>query len=193
MFAMMRGWSVTRFAAARGDLGFDAAPAETLRSWVGISGLGGEALTASLAPLTDPVDPESAQSRAADLTGLVSVRPLSSQDWLSLAGMRLAAGRPQREILAALEMSWVTGPNEGPVMAQRGLFGLLQWEVLPGDVGKRAVDDLAAAILASAADNGDLFTAKKVLTAKSPEARRLIAALLEADGVSGTQIARLGL
>jgi hypothetical protein len=192
-FAIIRGWSVTRFAAARGDLGFDAARAESLRGWVGTPGLGGEALTASLAPLTDPVDAQSARSRATDLTGLVSVRPLSSQDWLSLAAMRLVAGQPQKEIIAALEMSWLTGPNEGPVMAQRGLFGLLQWEVLPEDVRKRALDDLAAAILASAADDGDLFTAKKVLSAKSPEARRLIAALLKVDGVSGTQIARLGL
>ena len=40
-------------------------------------------------------------------------------------------------------LSWVTGPNEGYVMAERGIFGLTLWEVLSPDLRSRVAVDLA--------------------------------------------------
>jgi hypothetical protein len=40
--------------------------------------------------------------------------------------------------LEALQLSVVTGPNEGYMITQRGLFGIWQWEVLPQEVKARS-------------------------------------------------------
>ena len=39
----------------------------------------------------------------------------------------------------------LTGPNEGYVMAERGIFGVSLWESLPPDLKSRVVIDLARA------------------------------------------------
>ena len=77
--------------------------------------------------------PETGQRQAAELTALVAARPLSSQAWLSLAVFRLVARDELASVLAALRLSWLTGPNEGSVLWRRGVFGLALWEFLPAD------------------------------------------------------------
>jgi hypothetical protein len=192
-FAVFRGWSIVRFVDARAHLGSRETGVEVVRSWVGVPGLGGAALQASLTQIADVTDADGARKRADDLSALLSVRPLSPVNWLSLGGMRLVTGQPGKEVLAALAMSWVTGPNEGSVMLQRGVFGLLLWEVLPADVRKRVIYDVAGAILGTPVGDSELAQAKNVLSTKSVDARREIASLMQAERVSATQIARLGL
>jgi len=128
-----------------------------------------------------------------DLTALLAVRPLSAIDWLSLAGMRLATGQSSSAVLAALTMSAVTGANEGAVMMQRAMFGLLQWEALPADARRRAIGDLAGALHGGVAADGAMMVAKNLLRAKSPEVRSEIAGLLSADRISTAELARMGL
>jgi len=118
---------------------------------------------------------------------------LSSANWLSLAGMRLVAGQPEKQVLAALTMSWLTGPNEGSVMLQRGVFGLLLWEVLPADLRKRVIDDVTGAILGAVAHDSELTAAKNILSTKSVDIREEIASLMLGKSLSATQLARLGL
>jgi hypothetical protein len=123
----------------------------------------------------------------------VAIRPLSSGDWLSLAEMQLAAGQSRTDILAALRMSELAGPNEGSLMWQRGTFGLMIWELLPLDARRQAVDDISGAIAGTPIGNTDLAPANQILTAKSSETKEEITGLIRGKGVSAVQLARLGL
>ena len=136
---------------------------------------------------------DDARRRADGLSAILAVHPLSSADWLSLSGMRLVTGQPYEQVLGALAMSWVTGPNEGSVMLQRGIFGLLQWEVLPAEPRQRTIADLAEALLGTAVQDGEINPAKNVLAGKSEEVRREIADRLSAAGVAAAELARMGL
>ena len=49
------------------------------------------------------------------------------------------------QVLGSLELSMLTGPNEGYVMAERGIFGVSLWESLSPDLKSRVAIDLARA------------------------------------------------
>lgn len=191
-FVAASGWSVAQFAVARGDLGGRPA-AELIRGWAEVPGLAGDALAASLTRMRDAADVEGARRRAADLGLLLAARPLSSDGWLSLAAMRATTAQPSGEVLDALTMSWLTGPNEGPIMMRRGLFAVMLWETLPAAARKRAADDISGAVLAQAAGETDMAAAGRVLAAKSPATRQEIANLLAADGLPAAALSQLGL
>src|SRR5262249_52992175 len=122
-----------------------------------------------------------------------AVHPLSSANWLALAGMKLVTGQPHPQVLGALAMSALTGPNEGAVMLQRGVFGLLQWERLPEDVRRRTAMDLAGAVLGTHVEDADLLPAKNILREKPPQTRQEVGELLRADGVPASELGRIGL
>jgi hypothetical protein len=191
--AIVRGWNIVGFVDARAHFGAHETGVEEIRSWDKVPGLRDAARQASLTKIADMTDADGARKRADDLSGLLSVRPLSPANWLSLSGMRLVAGQNEKEVLSALEMSWVTGPNEGPIMLQRGIFGVMLWEVLPPDARKRVIDDLAGAILGTPTDDRELNMVKNVLSTKSLDIREEIASLMRAENVSATRLARLGL
>ena len=48
------------------------------------------------------------------------------------------------QVLGSLELSMLTGPNEGYVMAERGIFAVSLWEGLSPDLKSRVAIDLAA-------------------------------------------------
>ena len=92
------------------------------------------------------IDLETGAERAAELTAILAARPLASQAWLSLAVFRLVAREQPASVVAALRLSWVTGPNESSLLWQRGVFGLALWDFLPADARERTTRDLARAI-----------------------------------------------
>ena len=47
------------------------------------------------------------------------------------------------QVLGSLKLSMLTGPNEGYVMAERGIFGVSLWESLSPDLKRRVINDLA--------------------------------------------------
>ena len=47
--------------------------------------------------------------------------------------------------MGSLKLSMLTGPNEGYLMAERGIFGVSLWENLSPDLKRRVVIDLARA------------------------------------------------
>jgi hypothetical protein len=192
-FTMARGWSIVRFVDARTHFAAHEIGVEEIRSWDKAPGLRDAALQISLTKIEGMTDIDGARTRADDLTVLLSVRPLSSVNWLSLSGMRLVAGRNEKDVLSALEMSWVTGPNEGSIMLQRGLFGILLWESLPSDARRRVVDDLAGAIRGTPIGDSELNVVRGVLSEKSVDIRQEIASLMQAEGVPASQLSRLGL
>ena len=192
-FTIVHGWSIIRFVDARANFTAHETEVEQIRSWDKAPGLRDAALQTSLTKIADMTNVDGARKRADDLSELLSVRPLSSVNWLSLSGMRLVAGRNEKEVLSALEMSWVTGPNEGSIMLQRGVFGVLLWETLSPDARRRVIDDLAGAMLGTPVGESELNGVKNVLSEKSVDIRQEIAGLMQAGSIPATQLARLGL
>jgi hypothetical protein len=191
--AIVRGWSIVRFVDARAHFAAHKIGGEELRSWDTAPGLRDAALQISSTSIAGMTDVDGARRRADDLSELLSIQPLSSVNWLSLSGMRLVAGQSETEVLSALEMSWVTGPNEGNIMLQRGVFGILLWETLPPDARRRVIDDVAGAILGTPVGDSELNVVKNVLGEKSVDIRQEIASLMRARSVPASQLARLGL
>jgi hypothetical protein len=191
-FSMTCGWNIIRFVDARGHL-HGQTGIEKIRYWEKIPALRVAALQASLTQMSNVTDVDGARKRADDLSALLSLQPMSPVNWLSLSGMRLISGQSEKEVLAALEMSWVTGPNEGSIMLQRGIFGVMLWEILSTDARGRVIADLAGAILGMPTDDNELKAANNVLATKSVDIQEELATRLKAEGISATQLLRLGL
>jgi hypothetical protein len=49
------------------------------------------------------------------------------------------------QVFASLELSMMTGPNEGYIMPDRGIYGVSLWPRLSPDLKRRVANDLAAA------------------------------------------------
>ena len=187
-YAAMRGWEVVGFAVAVEQTRGDAA--DSFLGWRDVPGISGAAINAALSRMPFETSPADAERRADTLGMLLAVRPLSSSDWLSLAGVRVASDAPRDKVISALTMSYLSGPNED-IMLQRGIFGLLQWEMLTDADRQRVIRDLAGAITANAIP--DLGTIKLILDQKSAEARSDVQAMLGAERVPPADLARIGL
>jgi hypothetical protein len=192
-FAVVRGWSLAQFAEERARISSNANAVGGVGRWMGVPGLAGAALETALKqnPAASGID--DAQKRAETLAKLLAVRPLSSKEWLQLAVMRLVAGEPQKQVLAALFMSSVTGPNEGGVMWSRGVLGLSLWQALPADARQRTIDDLVGVMRVTPVGDGEMSAVKDVLDMKPAETRSAIADLLRAEGVTEADLGRMGL
>jgi hypothetical protein len=192
-FVAIRGWSLAQFAEQRARILSNPNAVGGVGQWMGIPGLAGAVLETALKqnPAASGID--DAQKRAETLARLLALRPMSSKDWLQLAVMRLVAGEPQKQVLAALLMSWVTGPNEGGLMWQRGVLGLSLWQALSPDARQRTIDDLVGVMRVTPVGDGEMSAAKDVLDMKPAEARSEIAELLRAQRVTEADLGRMGL
>jgi hypothetical protein len=191
VFAVVRGWGITEFAQTQAIS--NRSNIDDLRDWIRIPGIMSAALQSSLARTPRVSDVEGARDRARKLTALLSVRPLSSEEWLSLAEMRVITGQPENDVRAALLMSSLSGPNEEYVMWQRGLFGLFIWQSLSPDARRRIIRDLAVALHELPLGVREIGVAKNLLSAKPDEARSEISRLLKAEGVTKADFDRVGL
>jgi hypothetical protein len=141
--------------------------------------------------MTDAADLDGGERRADDLVALLSVRPLSSRNWLSLAEIRLITARPKEEVRTALKMSWVTGPNEGVLMWQRGVFGLFVWDFLSSEERQQTITQIARAMSGMPIGDDELVSAQKALSQESLQTRAEIANRMRAEAEA--EAARLGL
>lgn len=186
-FTIFHGWRAVQFVET---------PAGSLSAgpWSRppFPGLESLALQRWLAKAGNAHDPAAAERRRGALVRLLSRKPLSPQAWLQLAGLRLVTREPSKRVLEALEMSWITGPNEGAVMMERALFALLEWRALPADAQRRALQDLAGAIGAQDASDRQIFLAKTLLAAEPAASRERIARILRTDGVSPGEFRAIG-
>ncbi len=190
---MFCGWSIVRFSYARASVASQEDRTRAVRSWIAVPGIAGAALEASLTEAGAPTDIDRIRKRSDDFAAILSVRPMSSMNWLSLASLRLVAGQRFDQVLGALALSSLTGANEGQVMSQRGIFGVWQWENLPSRVRKQTAAGLAAAVLERAVSDQERETIARILAAKSDDTRREITSLLQAAGLSAGDLGRMGL
>jgi hypothetical protein len=190
LFAIVRGWSIAEFAQAQTISSRSAV--DDLNRWVGVAGVTSAVLQSMLARAVVS-DVEGARQRAESLAALLSVRPLSSEEWLSLAEMRLITAQPEKDVQSALLMSSVTGPNEDYLMWQRGLFGLFIWQSLRTDARRQTIRDFAGALRGIPLGARETNAAKNLLRAKSDAARSEISGLLKAEGITKADFDRVGL
>jgi hypothetical protein len=187
-FAVARGWSVVRFSLAADSM---KNPTEIAQAWSSTPGVASTALETEVRDKIDPSDLTAANNRREQLSAILSIKPLSSYDWLSLSGMLLVTEEPMEQVLESLELSVLTGPNEGYVMAERGIFGVSLWESLSPDLKNRAAMDLAMARIAVQGDVREKLRA--VLSTKTEQVRSELEKALLATGVSPKEIEqRLG-
>ena len=120
---------------------------------------------------------------------ILSIKPLSSFDWLSLSNMQLAMDQPMEDVLASLKLSMLTGPNEGYVMAERGVFGVSLWESLSPDLKSRVARDLVLALFPRNRIEGEASgKLRAVLSAKPERVRKELREALLTTGLSPEKI-----
>jgi hypothetical protein len=182
-FAVVKGLSIVHFSLAMANINSSENRAEIIHTWTTVQGVASAALQSQLKEKVDASDLKAANSRRETLAAILSTKPLSSTDWLSLSGLQLITDQPMERVLEALMLSAVTGPNEGYVMADRGIFGASLWEDLSRDLRKHAAKDLAA---------GEIDNAKfrAVLSTKSVEVRDELRTAILATGLSSKEVER---
>ncbi len=194
--AALQGFDLARSAARVPDSSntelVDGTAGEVGRGWLGIPGLGRSAFYLPLAQIAS-IDSGTGEQREAELNAVLAVRPLSSQAWLSLAIFRLVAREPPARIVAALRLSWVTGPNESSLLWQRGVFGLAMWDLLPADAREWTTRDMARAIREELVTDRQAKALTGMFGTKSADNRAQMRALLERQGLRPADLARIGL
>lgn len=191
-FSVAQGSRIARFSLV--NVHASENQAEILSTWAAVPGLASTALQTQLAGNINPSDLKAANDRREVLSAILTIRPLSSIDWLSLSGMQLLTDQPVEQVLGSLELSVVTGPNEGHVMAERGMFGVSLWESLSPDLKRRAALDLAPIIFPrTPAEGAESEKFRAVLATKSELVRSELRKDLLTTGLSPKDIEqRLG-
>jgi hypothetical protein len=186
-FAVVRGLSIVHFSLAMANISSSENRAEIIHTWTSVPGVASAALQSQLKEKIDASDLKAANSRREALAAILSMKPLSSIDWLSLSGLQLITDQPMDQVFGSLVLSTMTGPNEGYVMAERGMFGVSLWEDLPPDLKRHVIIDLAAG------DVPEYGKFRAVLSTKSGAAQNELRAAILATGLSPKEVElRLG-
>jgi hypothetical protein len=194
VLSIAQGWRIARFSLAMVNIESSEKRTDMINTWAAMPGLASTALQADLTGEIDPSDLQAANRRRETLSSILSIKPLSSVHWLLLSGMQLVTDQPMEQVLESLELSVVTGPNEGQVMAERGIFGVSLWEDLSRDLKSRAALDLGPMIYSrTPAEGAKSGKFQAVLATKSEWVRNELRKALVATGISPKEIEqRLG-
>jgi hypothetical protein len=108
--------------------------------------------------------------------------------------MELITHQSMEDVLGSLELSMLTGPNEGYVMAARGVFAVSLWESLSPDLKNRAAFDLGPMFFPrDPEENMESEKVRAVLSKKPDWVRTELREALLATGISPKEIdQRLG-
>jgi hypothetical protein len=182
-FAVATGWNFTRFSLIAMDKSAENRE-ERVRAWTAAPGVSEAAWKIILPGLT------ATDSLHDGLSAVLSIKPLSSPDWLSFSGLQLSTDQPIEAVVESFELSLLTGPNEGAVMANRGIFGLSIWDVLPARLKDRTVTDLVVGTVSSGQAATKLRTA---LAGEADNVRSELRTRLLAEGLSSKELEQIGL
>jgi hypothetical protein len=144
-FSITRGWTIVHFSLTTANIDVFESLAEVFNPWTAVPEVASAALQAELKEEINISDPKAAKGRRETFSLILSIKPSSSYGWLSLSSLQWVTHQPMEQVLGSLKLSVLTGPNEGYVMAERGIFGLSQWENLSPDLKRRVVIDIARA------------------------------------------------
>jgi hypothetical protein len=192
--AVAQGWGIVRFFLANTNVVSSEKRARIADAWRATSGTTSTALQDELADEANRSDVIAAYRQRELLSAILPIKPLSSMDWLSLSRAELMTHRSMEDVFGSLELSMLTGPNEGYVMEERALFALSLWERLPANLKRHAAVDVASMMFPRIpADGAEPWKFRAVLATKSDWARNELREALLATGVSPKEIEeRLG-
>jgi hypothetical protein len=181
-----QGWGIVRFFLASVNIVSAEKRARTADAWRATSGVTSTALNDELADESKQSDIIAAYRQRELLSAILSIKPLSSMDWLALSRAELKTHQPMDDVFGSLELSMLTGRNEGYVMEERRLFGVSLWERLSPDLKRRVANDLAVGEI----HDGRL---RAVVSAQPEQVQNEVKEALGATGLSPKEIEkRLG-
>ena len=154
---------------------------ERLHAWTAVPGVAATAWKTVLPDLT------ATDSLRDGVSAVLSIEPLSSPDWLWLSGLQLSTNQPIETVVESFKLSVLTGPNEGEVMANRGIFALSVWDALPAHLKDRTVTDLAVGSISSAREK-----LGAALSAEPEKVRSELRTRLIAKGLSPKDLEQIG-
>ena len=173
------------FSLAMANVDSPEKRAEIVNTWTAVPGLASTVLRAGLTDEINLSDPKAATRRREALSAMLSIKPLSSIDWLSLSRMRLLTDQPIKQVSGSFMLSVLTGPNEGSVMAERGIFGISIWDSLPQDLKSHVAVDLGPIIFARTPAEGEIGDkARAVISAETDRVRKELREALLATGLA---------
>jgi hypothetical protein len=143
-FAATRACDIVWFSLAIANVVSVQNPEKILNSWAAVPEVGSAALQAELAEKIDTSDAKAANGRREALARIVAIEPLSPVNWMLLSAMQLVADQPMEQVFDSLELSTITGPNEGYLMPERGIYGVSLWPRLSPDLKRHVANDLTA-------------------------------------------------
>lgn len=186
-FAVARAWPIVRFSFAAASINGAEDREKILNSWSVVPEVGSAALQAELAEKIDGSDAKASNRRREALARLLAIEPLSTVNWMLLSAMQLVTDQPMEQVFDSLELSMVTGPNEGYLMPERGIYGVSLWPRLTPDLKRQVANDLTAVEIIGNAE----FRA--TLAAQSEVVRDEVRDTLLANGISPQEVEqRLG-
>ncbi len=183
-FAVARGWAIVHFSFAIANVGASEKRDVVINTWSSVPDVASAALQAELREKIEISDQKAANNRREALASILSIKPLSSFDWLSLSGWQLVTDQPMGQVFKSLELSMMTGPNEGYVTTERGIFGVSLWLRLPEELKRRVANDLAA---------GEIIGNEKfraTLSTQPPRVRNELQAAMLGAGLSPNEVER---
>jgi hypothetical protein len=142
-FSVARGLSIVHFKLALANVNSPETRAEIANSWGAAPDVALTALQADVDYQIDPSNQKAADHRRQRFSALAAIEPLSSSNWLSLSGLQLVTDQPMEQVFDSLELSMLTGPNEGYLMKDRVIYGVSLWPRLSPDLKRRVASDLA--------------------------------------------------
>jgi hypothetical protein len=188
-FSVARGLAIVHFSFALARTDSSERRAGIVNRWSSARDVASRALQADLADQIDPSDQKAANRRRQTLSTLVSIRPMSSYDWLSLSGLQFITDQPMDQVFDSLELSMLTGPNEGYVMGERAVFALSLWQRLPADLKSHAALDVASMMSPRTPAEGEQVGKFQAVLAREPEwVRNELREAVVATGVSPKEI-----
>jgi hypothetical protein len=193
-FSVARGLGVVHFLLAIARIDSPERRADIVNRWSSAPDVASRALQTDLSYPIDPSDQKAANRRRQTLTALVSIKPMSSSDWLSLSGLQFITDQPMEQVFDSLKLSMLTGPNEGHVMGERAVFAVSLWQRLPEDLKRHAAVDVAAMMFPRTPAEGAEAGKFQAVLATQPEwVRNELREAVVATGASPKEIEqRLG-
>lgn len=179
-YLVTQGFKIVQFSLAVANIDTLEQRVKIINDWATASGVGSIALQAGLGA-TPAIDDS---QRYEMLSAMLSIKPLSSTDWLSIARVRLGMGQPMTDVLRSLSLSVLTGPNEEFVMVDRGIFGVTLWDSLSPDLKWRVAVDLTTG------ERGAREKIHAILSAEPETVRNELRGAMLATGRSPKEVER---
>jgi hypothetical protein len=182
--AVAQGWGIVRFFLASTNIVSSEKRARPADAWRAIFGITSTALKDELADETNQTDMIAAYRQRELLYAVLSIKPLSSMEWLALSRTELMTHQSMEDVFGSLELSVLTGPNEGYVMGARAVFALPLWDQLPPDLKRHTAIDVAAMMFPRSPAEGEMLGKIRVaLATQAGRVRNELREALVANGV----------